>query len=176
MFERLDKDRFVRAYIQSQQLHTTTYAADGKAYVFSWDHQISETPAKQRHPTHSSEHYGFDTPVLRARVAKPHDAYVVVAEHPTDLDLDKRESEPAKKVQFKKPFPLSTKPNKKECPSKNDKENVPPESESRNTKPASKKRPIPAGSDDDDHVARESRFFQRFQGAGIMSLLHLRAY
>jgi hypothetical protein len=71
MFERLDKDRFVKAYIQSQKQHATTYAADGKVLVSSWNHQALGTPTKQKQPTHLSKQYGFDTPVLRARVANP---------------------------------------------------------------------------------------------------------
>src|ERR1700683_1711035 len=80
MFERLDKDRFVRAYIQSQKLHATAYAADGKVFISSWDRQISGTPANQKH------HYGFDTPVLKPRVAKPTEVSVVVEEDVSNAD------------------------------------------------------------------------------------------
>ncbi|KIM90715.1 hypothetical protein PILCRDRAFT_811175 [Piloderma croceum F 1598] len=148
-FERLDKDRFVKAYIQSQKQHTTTYAAGGKALVSSWDYRTLGTPTKQKQPTHLSKQYGFDTPVLRARVANPPDASVTVEDR--TFDVDNRESEPAK-VKPRKPSIPSINP--KEFSSKSKKENVPPESKNPKTRPASKKRPIPTDSDDDEHTAR----------------------
>lgn len=154
MFEKLDKDRFVEAYIQSQKQLTTRYAADGKALVSSWDHQTLGTPTKQKQPTHLSNQYGFDTPVLKARVANPPDASVTVEDR--TLDVDRHESEPVRKVKSKKPSIPSIKP--KKFSSKSKKENMPPESKSRKTKPASKKRPLTTDSDDDEHTAREPRF------------------
>lgn len=152
MFERLDKDHFVKAYIQSQVPHVTTYAADGKAFSSTWNMQTSGTPAKQTLSKAPSQHYGFDTPVLKARVARPPEASKIIADA-SDSDVDERRVELVKKVQPKKPS-RPTKP-KMGLSSKN-KENVSPENKNNKSKTVSKKRPTRADSDDDDHTARKS--------------------
>jgi hypothetical protein len=153
MFERLDKDHFVKAYIQSQVPHVTIYAADGKALSSSWDRQTPGTPAKQKLSKDPSQHYGFDTPVLKARVARPPVASKLKADG-SDADVYERGSELVKKVQSKKPSRATSKP-KVGLPPKN-KENISPENKNNKCMTVSKKRPIRADSDDDDHTARKS--------------------
>jgi hypothetical protein len=155
MFERLDKDRFVRAYIKSQKLHATTYAADGKALSSSWDQQASGTPAKQNQLAHPSKHYGFDTPVLTARAARPPSVSETMEEDASDANVDKSEFEPESVKKSQKPSRPASKP-KKERVQRSKKENIPADIENNKPKAASKKRSIRPESDDDDHAARES--------------------
>jgi len=154
MFGRLDKDHFVKAYVQSQSLHATTYATDGRALLSNRNRQTSATPVKQKDLAFDSKHYGFDTPVLKPRVAKQTDTSVAAAEHVSDVDINEHEPVPVKKVQPRKPSRPSTK--SKKTSSKNKKENVP--LETNNNKPLSKKRVIQVDSDGGDHAIRELHF------------------
>ncbi|KAF7983850.1 hypothetical protein HWV62_18166 [Athelia sp. TMB] len=67
MFEKLDKDRFIKSFIDSQRVHAKIYAADGKATLSSWNEPPEVTPEKQNSPKCSLRDYGFGTPVLKPR-------------------------------------------------------------------------------------------------------------
>lgn len=155
-FEKLDKDHLVNAYIRSQKLHAATYAADGKALVSSWDRRQTSGPVKHEDPRSHSHNYGFDTPVLKPRVAKQSDTVDV----PQGIGYGKNGV--VKNMQSKKPSRPVTKP-EKELSSKTKKEKKRLKPAIGKSKSISKKRSIQADSDDDGHAARESCFLHRLR-------------
>ncbi|KAJ7228735.1 hypothetical protein GGX14DRAFT_414565 [Mycena pura] len=61
---KLDKDEFIKSYIQTQKAHAKTYATEGRSFSTSWD----ITPRKPTATTsNESRNVGFATPVLKAR-------------------------------------------------------------------------------------------------------------
>lgn len=165
MFEKLDKDRFVKSYIQSQKPHAIIYAADGKAIQSSWDDQLATTADRQNIQTRVVRDYGFDTPVLQPRVVRlpdaPPDSIEVARDGSENEDED--EAGLAQEVSSKK---LTRRTNKKSTGkvkglsvSSGQKENVALPLNKTQAKLVSKKHPLDADpdSDQDDHVARTCR-------------------
>lgn len=150
MFEKLDKDYFVKSFIESQKHHATTYAADGKGLLATWNSQNSGTPKQQKASGRSVRSFGFDTPVLKPRVAKPCSesmGEISGADVNKDMDQDK-------KLRGAKSSRLESKLKKKaevQPTSRSNKENI----KRPKTRKSFKKRAIQADSDD-EHAARES--------------------
>jgi hypothetical protein len=154
MFEKLDKDYFVKSFIESQKHHATIYAVDGKGLLATWDGQSSGTPKQQKPSGSSVRSFGFDTPVLKPRVAKPR--FDLMGEK-SDADFNE-DAEQDKKLRGAKSSRLESKPKKKAAvqpASKSNKENMQHPSSIPKTRKSSKKRVIQADSDD-EHAARES--------------------
>lgn len=160
MFEKLDKDRFIKSYIQSQKPHATIYAADGKTVQSSWE--PTATPDKQNLSARSLRDYGFDTPVLKPRVARSPEGLLISIEGAIrNGSEDEDEASLVREVSPKKPTRQtnkSTRKTKSVPVSKPQKENVALPLNKPQAKPTSKKRPVDANpdSDHDDHVARTS--------------------
>jgi hypothetical protein len=153
MFERFDKDRFVRAYVQSQKLHATTYAADGKALFESVGLETSGSISEKKGQI---QLYGFGTPVLKARTTRLPGAPVVVEDHTHSADPnDRRWRGTVEKLKSKKP---SRQTNERGPCRQTKKVKFPPVSETNTINPASKKRSISVGSDEDGRAARMLRF------------------
>lgn len=104
MFEKLDKNHFVKSFVDSQKVYATTYAANGEAKLSSnsWNDPAPGTPDKQHTPTHSSRDYGFRTPVLKARSSRPIDGINVLKERFSDI-IDDASIRTIHKVSPKKP-------------------------------------------------------------------------
>jgi hypothetical protein len=66
-FQKLNKDILIQNYIHGQQLHSKAYAAEGQALFSAWD---SLTPQKPTENLTLDTAFGFDTPVLKPRVAR----------------------------------------------------------------------------------------------------------
>lgn len=149
MFGNLDKNHFVKEFIESQKHHATSYAADGKDLLATWDRQNPETPEKGKASASPAEDFGFDTPVLKPRAAKPR--YESVDDIP---DADTTDVADKNMRRRKSSRPESKHKNRAVAePIKSDKENMryPPIPKGKTT---SKKRPILVDSGD-EHAARE---------------------
>jgi len=152
MFAKLDKDHFIKSFIDSQKHHAPAYAADGKDQLATWDRQTSRTPEKQK--SSATQDFGFDTPVLKPRAANPR--YESAGEI-SDTDGIEDAVDKDKKLRSKKSSNPEGKHKKKavtEPSSKSNKENMRHPPSIPKSKPISKKRPIRAESDD-EHAARK---------------------
>jgi hypothetical protein len=69
-FQKLNKDLLIQNYIHGQKLHTKAYAAEGHAIFSTWG---SRTPPKPAEDLTVDTRFGFDTPVLKPRVAQAPD-------------------------------------------------------------------------------------------------------
>lgn len=69
-FQKLNKDLLIQDYIYGQKLHIKAYAAEGRAIFSTWGPPTPEKPAGD---LGADTRFGFDTPVLKPRVAQASD-------------------------------------------------------------------------------------------------------
>jgi hypothetical protein len=74
---KVDKDSLIKTYIDSQIRHAKSYAEEGRALLSSWSLKSPQScePADCIYPD-----FGFDTPLLKPRIADPSDHEGRVAE------------------------------------------------------------------------------------------------
>ena len=67
---KVDKDRLLHDYIQSQQAHLPSYALEGKSVASSWNAEETDAPPKKAATARDVElESGFGTPMLKPRPA-----------------------------------------------------------------------------------------------------------
>jgi hypothetical protein len=90
--EKVNKCHFVKTFIDEQKQHAKSYAQEGRALFSSWDGSNSDKPNES---TSLYPDLGFDTPVLKPRVAPcpvVEESSKSAAEH--DSDKENRPPEP----------------------------------------------------------------------------------
>lgn len=151
----LDKNQFIKSYIQSQRTYASSYAADGMA-ACSIQEQSQPTISGQTSTDLAPRMYrnAFDTPILKPRAPRlsktPATDFNFEAKIAGDTESDLETT--------KKPIHEIKQPKKTTSPtpaSRNHKGNNVSLSLEKTVKPASKKRTICKESESGDHTARE---------------------
>jgi hypothetical protein len=80
---KVDKDSLIKIYIDSQIRHAKSYAEEGRALLSSWSLKSPQScePADCIYPD-----FGFDTPLLKPRIADPSEGRVAEGTLPSAVE------------------------------------------------------------------------------------------